>query len=246
MTSTRNSLRGAQALLILLTAAFGSSCVAKAQYDQALDRAKFYEQRYYDIESQDTALQEENQRLRQQVGVQTTDLQSASANLDEMMAAKMSELDKIMSELGTNPGDATKFRVDGGYVYRVKDAILFALGSSEISSEGRKILGRIAQDVNTDQRGRVYVRGHTDDIPIAKPETKKKYPMGNVQLSVERALNVAQVLTTDGGVPNTRVVIMGFGPNEPVVQNDSAANRQKNRRVEIFVATAEEEGFSGR
>jgi chemotaxis protein MotB len=32
---------------------------------------------------------------------------------------------------------------------------------------------------------------------------------------------------------------MGFGPSEPVAPNDTADNRQKNRRVEIFVSDEE-------
>ncbi len=245
MTSFRLPLAGARALLALSTAALGSSCVASAQYDEALDRAKYYEQRYYELEAEDAALRDEVERLRRQVGLKTTDLQNASAEIDQLMQKRMSELDKIMSELGANPGDATKFRVDGGYVYRVKEAILFALGSSEVSSEGREILGRIAAEVKADARGRVYVRGHTDNVPIAKPETKKRYPLGNLQLSADRALNVAHALT-GSGLAQERVVVMGFGPNEPVVANDSVANRQKNRRVEIFVATDEKEGLGGR
>ena len=222
-----------------------SSCVAKTQYDEALERAKHYEQRYYDLEAREQGLRDENGRLARQLQASESGVLDASADFEARVKARMSELDKIMAEIGTNPGDATKFQVEGGYVYRVKEAILFALGSSEISSEGNAILKKIAGDVNRDPRGRVYVRGHTDNVPIAKPESIKKYPMGNVQLSVDRALNVAQVLTKEGGVPNTRIVVMGFGENEPVVANDSTGNRQKNRRVEIFVATEEQEGLSG-
>ena len=37
-----------------------------------------------------------------------------------------------------------QFKVDGGIVYRVKDAVLFGFASAEVSPEGREILQRIA------------------------------------------------------------------------------------------------------
>lgn len=222
----------------LLGAAFSASCVSEAQYDEAIATAKRYEQRYYDLEQREQALDEENRSLKRQLEAANAVAVEAGAEAEQRLQDRMQELDRIMAELGTNPGDATKFEVDGGYVYRVKDAILFALGSAEVSSDGAKLLRRIAADIEKNP-GRVYVRGHTDNVPIVKPETKKKYPLGNMQLSVARALNVASVLTQAGGVPENRVVVMGFGPNEPIAPNDSAANRRKNRRVEIFVSTDE-------
>jgi flagellar motor protein MotB len=35
---------------------------------------------------------------------------------------------------------------------------------------------------------------------------------------------------------------MGFGSSDPVVANDTAENKQKNRRVDIFVSDAEGTG----
>ena len=76
----------------------------------------------------------------------------------------------------------------------------------------------------------------------AKPETKAKFHNGNLQLSAERAVAVASFLGKDGKIEEGRVVVMGFGSHDPVAPNDSAANKQKNRRVDIFVADAEAAG----
>lgn len=233
----------ARTALGLLALGLASACVSQNQYDDAVATAKSYEKRYYDLDAQSVALRDENRRLKRQLDAAKSATVEASAEFDESLEARLAELNQIIGELGANPGDATKFKVDGGVVYRVKDAVLFGFASAEVSPEGHQILQRIAGDINA-ERGRVFVRGHTDNVPVKKAATLKKYPMGNIHLSVDRALNVAQVLTREGGVPDSRIIVMGFGPNEPVAANDSEANRRRNRRVEIFVAT-EEEGFGG-
>ena len=232
----------ARATLAVTVLGFASACVSQKSYDDAVATAKSYEKRYYDLEAQSVSLRDENRRLNRQLDAAKSATVEASAGFDEDLQQRLAELNDIMAELGTDPGDATKFRVDGGIVYRVKDAVLFGFASADVSPEGREILQRIAGDINSDPRGRVFVRGHTDNVPVKKAATLKKYPMGNIHLSVDRALNVARVLTKEGAVPDSRVIVMGYGPNEPVAPNDSEANRKRNRRVEIFVATEESSG----
>ena len=40
---------------------------------------------------------------------------------------------------------------------------------------------------------------------------------------------------TEQGLPQDSVTAQGFGKSEPVADNNTAAGRQKNRRVEIVV-----------
>jgi outer membrane protein OmpA-like peptidoglycan-associated protein len=57
----------------------------------------------------------------------------------------------------------------------------------------------------------------------------------NDPLSVNRAAQTRNYLV-DRGVAANRFSIDGRGSREPLVSNDSAANRARNRRVEIYVA----------
>jgi len=75
--------------------------------------------------------------------------------------------------------------------------------------------------------------GHTDNIPIVKPETKAKHPT-NWHLSVHRAISVMNVLR-GGAVAPDRLGVMGYGEYRPAVANDTKANRAKNRRVEVYL-----------
>jgi len=57
----------------------------------------------------------------------------------------------------------------------------------------------------------------------------------NNPLSLNRAASVRDYLTSKR-VASSRIAIDGRGSREPLVANDTAANKAKNRRVEIFVA----------
>jgi len=211
-----------------------SACVAQEKYDDAQLNAKHYQTKTLEAETRASQLEDENRRLRSQLEASN---QAVDANFDRgAIDEQLKNLQRIVAEIGGQPGDVTKFSVDGGYVYRVKDSILFGLGSADISGDGQKVLGEVAADINSRPHGKVYVRGHTDNVPIAKPETIKRYPRGNLQLSAARAVEVAGYLSSSGKVEENRLVVMGFGPSDPVAANDTDANRQKNRRVDIFVA----------
>ena len=70
---------------------------------------------------------------------------------------------------------------------------------------------------------RIAIAGHTDS------QSSDTY---NLDLSKRRALAVVKWLT-DKGIMASRLEAQGFGESQPVADNDSAAGRALNRRVEI-------------
>lgn len=215
-----------------------ASCVAQERYDDATLSAKHYQNKTIENDRRVSELEDENRRLRAQLDASEKSLKEAGFS-PEAVDERLANLSKILAEIGGNPGDVTKFSVDGGYVYRMKDSIVFGLGSAELSEDGKKILAEICTDISSRAHGKVYVRGHTDSTPISKPETKAKYPNGNLQLSAERAVSVGAYLGGAGKIEEAKIVVMGFGSHDPVAANDSPENKQRNRRVDIFVADAE-------
>jgi len=211
-----------------------SSCVAQDQYLDAENAAKHWQKQYIAMNKERDELFAENAKLRQQVNAGEAHPVSASGSLAEI-DSRLAALNSKLTELGANPGDIQKYAVDGGNLYQVSDAILFPLGSASLTPEGLKNLEKVAADIESKPHGDVSVRGHTDNVPVSKPETKAKFPHGNLQLSAARAVEVAAALQA-GATPVSNLVVMGFGDSRPVLSNDSAENRQKNRRVEIFVA----------
>jgi len=83
---------------------------------------------------------------------------------------------------------------------------------------------------------RIYVDGHTDNLPIVNPETLKKYP-NNWALAAARAIAASGVLR-EFGVSSKLMINRSFGEYYPVGTNSTDQGRQRNRRVEISVVPA--------
>jgi flagellar motor protein MotB len=113
--------------------------------------------------------------------------------------------------------------------------VLFDSGQSELKPSARTMLTALAQVLQLAEAKdlKIMVVGHTDNQRIVGQEIREKYA-NNFHLSTARALAVADLLRSQG-LSDQRIGVAGFGAHEPVVANDSALQRQKNRRVEIFV-----------
>ncbi len=221
---------------LLLGALLTASCVSQQEYDEAVDLAKHYQTRLHDSEQSQQALEAERDRLRRELALSKVNAGEAGYAEYE---SRIAELQRRIDGLGGNIKDVEYLYLDdGSYVVLVQDAILFDSGSAEISAAGRQRLSSVAAEIQRRAHGRILVRGHTDSDPVSKPETKKRFPHGNLELSAARAIEVAAALTQHG-VPARDVAVMGFGPYEPLRDNNSAENKRLNRRVEIFVAKAE-------
>lgn len=107
---------------------------------------------------------------------------------------------------------------------------VFASGSAEITRDFIPLLERIG-DALKPVPGKVIVVGHTDNVK----GFSIKFP-SNWDLSKGRAASVRAILSERAG-PIDRYSVEGRGDTEPVVANDSPANRARNRRVDIVVLT---------
>lgn len=121
-----------------------------------------------------------------------------------------------------------------GYRFVLRESVLFGTGSSELSDDGKRALGRVAEALRGGNQ-RISVEGHTDNVPVAKDETRKRYPRGNIELSVGRAFAVYDYLIRDGGIEASRASVVGFGEHRPVAPNTNDMNKWRNRRVEIRI-----------
>lgn len=122
---------------------------------------------------------------------------------------------------------------DGQLKIGIENTISFASGSTTLKSSAHDLLSRVANRLKTNFDGRrIVVEGHTDTDPITK--TKDRY-RSNRHLSVERADAVATYLIDRCGVPSSRVVVVGYGPYDPLVRGSSDDAKAKNRRVEIVI-----------
>lgn len=219
------------------------ACVSQKRYDDTLATSKLYQRMYADSEAYQGQLEAELDTLRAQVALRGEAV-PVDAGYTQALDARLADLKQMEERLRgmSDTEGVTVFSFDGGYGYRLEDSVVFDSGSADVSPNGRRLLDELAKQIRARAYGRVWVRGHTDTDPIVKPATKERFPHGNLQLSAARAVEVAALLVGTGGVDGKRLAVAGFGPNEPVVANDSAANKQKNRRVEVYVEDAQGQG----
>jgi outer membrane protein OmpA-like peptidoglycan-associated protein len=112
-----------------------------------------------------------------------------------------------------------------GLVVNMGD-VLFDTGKFDLRSEAREKLAKLSGIVMAHPGLKLAIEGYTDST--GSDELNEK-------LSQNRAQAVRDYLT-EQGLAQDSVTAQGFGKSEPVADNDTAAGRQKNRRVEIVVS----------
>ena len=111
-------------------------------------------------------------------------------------------------------------------------AVQFHSGSSDLTDSSYDILDQIVDIMGQYPAYSLRIEGHTDNIPIKTA----RFP-SNWELSVARAVNVVKYFAEVGNIDPHRLSAVGYGESRPVVANDTASNRAKNRRVEILLIT---------
>jgi outer membrane protein OmpA-like peptidoglycan-associated protein len=101
--------------------------------------------------------------------------------------------------------------------------IYFASGSARLDQESDFMLGTVVDIVQRCPGLRLLISGHTDD------DGSDAY---NQALSEKRAQSVVDYLASRG-VDRRRLYSAGFGEAHPMVPNDSAFNKGRNRRIEF-------------
>lgn len=103
------------------------------------------------------------------------------------------------------------------------NTVLFDLNKATIRSESEEALQAIADIMEEYPNTIFHVEGHTDSTGSAEY---------NMQLSRERAAAVEEWLE-NAGIASNRLTSEGYGEEQPIATNNTAAGRQENRRVEI-------------
>ncbi|HAS14877.1 MAG TPA: OprF, partial [Idiomarina abyssalis] len=99
----------------------------------------------------------------------------------------------------------------------------FDLNSSEIRSGERNDIDEMAEFMKEHPQLDITIHGHTDSTGEAEY---------NQWLSERRAEAVANALVEKHGIARSRVDFKGHGESQPKVRENSAADRQTNRRIE--------------
>lgn len=165
-----------------------------------------------------------NQRVelaRQTILLKTAeeDYRSVSEQRDEArLAARDAEIRKLQEKLQARSSDR-------GSVVTFGD-VLFDVNKAELKPAAYANIRSLAEFLQQHPERQVLIEGFTDNTGS---------DAHNLDLSQRRADAVRHALVRQG-VDMRRISTQGFGKAHPVSDNDSAASRAMNRRVEVTIS----------
>ncbi|WP_027866115.1 OmpA family protein [Massilia alkalitolerans] len=159
------------------------------------------------------------QAAQAQAQAQAAQQQAAAAQQQNAaLAQRAAVLEALLVELQA-------VKTERGYVVTIGD-VLFATNQATLTPNGMSTLRKLADVMAQNPNRTVLVEGFTDSTGSSSY---------NQELSQRRAEAVASALGSLG-VPRDRIAMKAYGEAFPVAPNDTASNRQLNRRVEIVLS----------
>jgi outer membrane protein OmpA-like peptidoglycan-associated protein len=107
----------------------------------------------------------------------------------------------------------------------LKQAIFFQTAKATIMAKSFPLLDEVAVALGARPSMQVRIEGHTDS------RGSRPY---NLRLSQARADSVKAYLVGKG-ISSDRMEAKGYGPDQPIDNNRTAAGRERNRRVEFMI-----------
>ena len=114
-------------------------------------------------------------------------------------------------------------------IIRIREKGSFKTASSDMNEDYYDVINEIGEVLRV-KPGKIQVQGHTDNIPIRTSRYRS-----NWALSASRAVSVAQELMKIDDINSKRFEVSGFSDTVPLVENNTAEGRARNRRVEIVI-----------
>ena len=152
---------------------------------------------------------------------QTAEAQRQAADAEAMARAaqaKAAQLESMMAELQAK-------KTERGMIITIGD-VLFATNQATLTPAGVATVRKLSEVLVQNPERTVLVEGFTDSTGGTAH---------NQALSERRANSVRDALL-GMGVGRERVAARGYGEAHPVAPNDTAGNKQLNRRVEIVLS----------
>jgi chemotaxis protein MotB len=168
------------------------------------------------------------------VTAQTTQQRDAlQAEKDALLKeaqAKQAQYEGLVGQLKqeVNDGQLKITQYKNMLTVDVADKILFDSGKADLKKDGKEVLLKVGAALLKSDK---YIRvgGHTDNVPLSAGAAYAT----NWELSAARATTVVRFLQDQAKLDPTRLIATGRSEYSPVAPNDTPANKQKNRRIEI-------------
>ncbi|MBE9115712.1 OmpA family protein [Lusitaniella coriacea LEGE 07157] len=168
-----------------------------------------------------TSVRDRAQELEARLGIENS--------ADRPLTERIETIEQALGQATTMVGD-TPIAVDNSPLaanqvkVTLPSDVLFAENNT-LSKDANLILDTIVTDLQRYSGSTIRIAVHTDD-------------KGSAELNRERSFRQAEMLKNHLSQrlgKEYRWVAIGYGQTRPLVENDTPANRQRNRRVEIAV-----------
>ena len=162
----------------------------------------------------------------QERDLKITRLQDAISRKDSVTLALVTSLKR---EVGINDPDI-EINVEKGVVFiSIADKLLFQSGSYNVTTRAKDVLAKVAKVINSKPDFEAMIEGHTDSQSYSKGVL-----IDNWDLSVKRSTSIIRVLQELEVNPG-QLIAAGRSSYVPLADNDTAANRAKNRRTRVVI-----------
>ncbi|MFD2892370.1 OmpA family protein [Flavobacterium chuncheonense] len=191
-----------------------------------------------ELEAKQKALTAEQERLNKL----KADLEASSSRLSELeqkiaeKEATMNRLKETLSKaLNAFEGKGLTVEKRNGKVYvSMENKLLFESGSWTVGTEGKKAVKALGDVLAQNPDIAVLIEGHTDNDKIVG--SIGGGVESNWDLSTKRATAIVNILGENKGIDRKNLTAAGRGEYAPLMSNDTAEGKAKNRRIEIILA----------
>ena len=185
---------------------------ARLAAEQQLQAAQ---QQQAQLQAQQQQLQQQTEQARQQAQAAEQAREQAERQAAEQRQRLVQQLNSVLQTKDTARG----------VVAQMSD-VLFDVNKATLKPDAKIRLAKVAGIVMAYPDLKLEIDGYTDSTG-----TQRR----NEVLSEERAASVRDFLISQG-VPVDNVTARGFGEQNPIASNETAAGRRMNRRVELVVS----------
>lgn len=222
----------------------------EAKFAKIEKRVENYNEKINSLKSYNSSLKEENNVKLDMIGntavisnsmkekmratlknVDPAELANAKTLKDSMNLAIAYNLKKSIDTSKLENSDDVNIDIDQTVVMiSVADNLLFNTASYNVKRKAYKLIEQLANVINSEPSMDVMIEGHTDSRTI-----NNEVIQDNWDLSVKRATSIVRLLEKKYKVAPNRLIAAGRGSSVPLVENNTAKNRARNRRTRIVI-----------
>ena len=158
---------------------------------------------------------EEIARLSERLGIYNEQLAA-----EERYRALLAELEGIFTA-----EEAEIFRQGKNMIIRMI-GLNFESGKADLTTAHMRLLAKVKYAIELSQTELTTIEGHTDSFGG---------DASNQVLSEARANSVVAYLKQDTAMADANMVAVGYGETRPIANNESAAGRERNRRIDVVI-----------